>query len=271
MAEQKTWVFILFFIILIILLTIISVQKFIKKEKVQEGINWPKIPSPKEIGDKMRADFDRIGDKAREVGNKMKGGFEEVGNKMGGFFKDLMNRFKKIGDGLLGIFDGIGNEFVGIGEGLRLGFDDIGLLFEYTGEYILTYTFCGVKFISNLKTCFFYYMIDTILQIFYLPVRLFLFIIWISFFKGVYKLEAKAWKNIRLLDNLNFSYTGIYFTRWPRDIRELCYNCKRLKVSVLKGKAQDVDDDFNIKMPQLLRKGIDQMKRGSDDLLGAFK
>jgi hypothetical protein len=271
MAEYKTWVFILFFIILIIIVTYVSVKNFLKKEKIQEGINWPKVPSPKEIGDKMRADFDRIGDKAREVGDKMKGGFEEIGNKMAGFFKDLLNRFKKMGGGLLGIFDGIGDQFVGIGEGLRLGFNDIGLLFEYTGEFILTYAFCGVKFITNLKTCFFYYMIDTILQIMYLPARLFIFIIWLSLYKGVYKLEAKFWNNIRRLDNFNFNYTGVYFTRWPKNIRDLCYNCKRLKVSVLKRKAQDVHDDFDIKMPQLLKKGIDRIKRGSNDLLGAFK
>ena len=271
MEEHKTWVFMLFFIIFIIIISIVSYKNFMeKKEGFKEGIDWPKIPSPQEIGDRMRADFDRIGDKAREVGDKMKGGFNEIGDKMGGIFKDIINRFKKMGDGLLGIFDGIGMEFTGLGEGLRLGFDDIGALFEYTGEFLLTYCMCGVKFITNIKSCFFYYMIDTILQIFYLPVRIFLFILWF-FYPGIYKLESSFWKNINRLDNLNYNYTGVYFTRWPRDIRELCYNCKRLKVKVLKQKAQDVDDDFNIKMPQILQKGVNRIKQGGDDFLGAFK
>jgi hypothetical protein len=271
MEQHKTWLFILFFIIFIIVLLIASYKNFMeKKEGFKEGIDWPKIPSPQEIGDRMRADFDRIGDKAREVGDKMKGGFNEIGDKIGGVFKDIIERFKKIGYGFDNIFKGIGDEFVGLGEGLRLGFDDIGSLFEYTGEFLLTYTMCGVKFVSNIASCFFYYMVDTILQIFYLPVRIFLFILWFIY-PGVYKIETLFWKQVHKLDNLNYKYTHIYFTRWPKEIRDLCYNCKRLKVQVLKRKAQDVDDDFNIKMPQLLKKGVDRMKKGGDELLGAFR
>lgn len=267
MKEQRTWLF----IVLVILLIIILMMHRFQKEGFKEGINWPKIPSPREIGDRMRADFDRIGAKAREVGEKMEGGFRKIGDDIGGVFKNIIERFKKIGYGFDNIFKGIGDEFVGLGEGLRLGFDDIGSLFEYTGEFLLTYTMCGVKFVSNIASCFFYYMIDTILQIFYLPVRIFLFIIWLTFYNKVYKLETKAWNNITKLDNLNYSYTGVYFTRWPKKIRDLCYNCKRLKVKVLNRKAQDVDDDFNIKMPQLLQKGVNRMKKGGDELLGAFR
>jgi len=267
MNEYATWLFIVLTIILIMFLFL----KTDKKEGFKEGIDWPKIPSPQEIGDRMRADFDRIGDKAREVGDKMKGGFNEIGDKIGGVFKDIIERFKKIGYGFDDIFKGIGDEFVGLGEGLRLGFDDIGLLIEYTGEFLLTYTMCGVKFITNIASCFFYYMVDTILQIFYLPVRIFLFIIWASFYKKVYNLETKFWDNINKLDNLNYKYTGVYFTRWPKKIRDLCYNCKRLKVQVLKNKAGDVQDDFDIRMPRLLQAGVNRMKKGGDELLGAFR
>jgi len=269
MKEYKTWVFILFFIILIIVLQS-SMHDYNKREGFKEGIDWPKIPSPEEIGDKMRADFDRIGQEATKIGRQMEGGFQEMGRTIEKPFRELGDRFRKIGDGFRDIFEGIGDEFLGLGEGLRLGFDDIGLLIEYTGEFILTYCMCGVKFITNLTTCFFYYMIDMILQIFYLPVRLFLFLLWAFAYNKVYKYEAMFWSNINKLDNLNFSYTGIYFTKWPKNIRDLCYNCKRLKVQVLKNKAQDVDDDFNYKMPRILQKGVNRMKHGGDELLGAF-
>jgi hypothetical protein len=271
LKSNKTWVFILFFIILLIILVIISVQSFIKKRKVQEGIDWPKVPSPEEIGNKMKSDFDEIGRKAREVGTKMEGGFKQMGDEIGKPFKELAERFKRIGTGFEDIFGGIGDEFLGLGEGLKLGFEDIGRLIEYTGEFILTYCVCGVKYITNLSNCFFYYMIDVIIQILYLPVRLFLFIIWAFLYKGVYKMEALFWKYVNKLDNLNFSYTGFYVTRWPLEIRNLCYNCKRLKVQVLKNKAQDVNDDFDIRMPQILQKGVNRMKRGGNELLGAFR
>jgi hypothetical protein len=113
-------------------------------------------------------------------------------------------------------------------------------------------------------------MIDTILQIFYLPVRLFLFVIWIFFYRKIYEIESKFWGNIRKADNLFNSYTGVFLTRWPKKIRDMCYNCKRLKVSVLKGKAKDIDDDFNYRMPEILQKGVNRMKKGGDEFKSAF-
>jgi hypothetical protein len=160
------------------------------------GIDWPHVPSPQEIGDKMRSDFDEIGKKAREVGSQMEGGFRKLGDQISGPFREIGERFKLMGYGIQDIFLGIGDEFLGVGEGLRLGFDDIGLLIEYTGEFILTYCMCGVKYMTNLSNCFFYYMVDICLQIMYLPIRIFLFIIWGLLYKEINVNERIRFKEL---------------------------------------------------------------------------
>ena len=298
--------FIIFFTILIIVLIMSSIETMVNMERKREGfkegagIDWPKVPSPSEIADQMKGFFNMIGDKAKAAGdtvmsgingvvNDLKGKFQEladkakalgeqitsefkkIGNEITSKFAELTKRMNKMGSGLKGIFDGIGMEFTGMGEGLRLGFDDIGLLFQYTGEFLLTYCFCGVKFITNLNNCILYYAIDAIGQIIYLPFRVMFFVIWLSVYKDIYSQEAKIWSQIHDLDQMNYNYTGIYLTRWPRTIRDLCYNCKRLKVSVLNQKAKDINDDFNIKMPELLNKGVRKMQESGDDFTSAFK
>jgi len=304
MKEFNITIFVIFFTILILVLIMSSIETMFqinkKKEGFKEGIDWPKVPSPSEIGDSMKKFFDDIGNKATEAGNVVKGGIEKgVGEIKGKFvefgekitalgatitseftkiggtitekFKELTKRMNRMGSGLKGIFDGIGMEFTGLGEGLRLGFDDIGLLFQYTGEFLLTYCFCGVKFITNLNTCILYYAIDAVGQIIYLPFRVMFFVIYLSVYNDIYSQVDKIWNQIRDLDQMNYNYTGVYLTRWPRTIRDLCYNCKRLKVSVLNQKAKDINDDFNIKMPELLNKGVDKMKASGNDFTDAFK
>lgn len=282
--------FILLFLLTLIFIIVHFQNKTIefKKEGFKEGIDWPHVPSPDEIRDKMNNDFNKIKDGAEKVGKDIEGAARKVGDEMThgfdevtkGFsslgeiitkpFKDLQTRFEKIGGGLKNIFIGIEDEFNGLGDGLRLGFTDIGLLIEYTGEFVLTYCFCGVKFITNLSSCIFYYFIDACLQAFYLPIRISLYIIKLFIYKNIYFWEDKFWLSVRRIDNKLFTYIGFYLTKWPRNIRDLCYNCKRLKVKVLKNKAEDVNNDFNHKMSVLLQKGIDKMQYGANEFKSAF-
>lgn len=275
MAEKfKNVLFTMLFLLSFIIILFINIKFFTKKqsnEKMQEGLKMPKIPSPKEIANKVKEDtekkFKKVGDSFKKVGSDIKGGFSKIGD----VFKDLKKRFQMIGKGFDDIFGGIGDEFVGLGQGLRKGFIDIGDLIKYSGEFVLTYMICGVKYITNLHRCIFYYLFDLFLNILYfISIKLVLCIIWFVY-PQIFELEKIVWaKIIHPIDDKFFSYVGFYLTRWPRSVRDLCYNCKRLKVSVLKQKANDVDYDFKRGIPKLLQKGTDRIKKGGEEIKSAF-
>jgi hypothetical protein len=43
-----------------------------------------------------------------------------------------------------------------------------------------------------------------------------------------------------------------------------------MRVTALKNKVAQINDDFNVKMPILLQKGVIEMKGGGDKFKGAF-
>ena len=236
-------------------------------EGFKEGIKFPKIPSPGDIQKKMKGDFDKVGNIAKDGIKKAKAGFDEIGNT----FKKVGNMFKKFGRGLERIFVGIGQEFTGIGDGLELGFRDIRELFVYFGEFLFTYINCGIKTMKNLHECILYYAIDTVLSIFYIPVRLNLWFLNAFLGMNLYPLEKSIWNFIYKIDGMCFRSLGFHFAKWPSNIRNDCYNCKRLKISAMKRMAQKVDYDFKYEMPKKLMRGVNTMRDGAEDIKGAFK
>jgi len=236
-------------------------------EGFKEGIKFPKIPSPGDIQKKMKGDFDKVGNIAKDGIKKAKERFDQIGNT----FKKVGDIFKKFGRGLQRIFIGIGQEFTGIGDGLELGFRDIRELFVYFGEFIFTYINCGIKTMKNLHECILYYAIDTVLSIFYVPVRLNLWFLNAFLGMNLYPLEKSIWNFIYKIDGMCFRSLGFHFAKWPSTIRNNCYNCKRLKISAMKRMAQKVDYDFKYEMPKKLMRGVNTMRDGAEDIKGAFK
>jgi hypothetical protein len=188
------------------------------------------------------------------------------------FFKDFVNRMKKMGNALKDIFGGIGTEFTGLGEGLNLGFTNIGVLFKWTGEFVFSYITCGIQYIRNLHRCIFFYVLDTLGYTMY---SIFIGIpLWIliTFMKiDLYKNMDNLWDKIYEYDAYIYGYTGFHIAHYPKNIRNLCYNCKRMKINALKNKVSEINNDFLVKMPGLLNKGVVEMNRGGDDFLSAFK
>lgn len=196
----------------------------------------------------------------------------KMGNSIGAIFKiivTLPKRLMDIGKGIGNIFKGFGLTYWGILKGTALGFKDIVMLVYYGAYFIFTYTICGVQYITNLPKCFFYYIVDIFFQLIYLPVRLGLFVIWI-FYNKIYGYESLVWKYIDKMDILQYDYTGIRVTRWPKSIRDKCYNCKRLKVSVVMKKGNDIYKDFMVKIPNMVLKGVNTVKKGGKQMLGGF-
>ena len=186
------------------------------------------------------------------------------------FFKQLPKKLKKLDKGFQDIFYGIGDEFKYLGIGAGRGFNDIGLLIAYASEFVFSYTMCGVKYISNIPNCILYYTVDTFLNILYLPIRISL---WILYLLGVnlYPTQNMIWKYIEKINGYIYSSLGFNIIRWPKNIRDQCYNCKRLKTSVLIKKAKDIDRDFKVNIPKILMKGANRIKKGGNEIFGVAK
>lgn len=198
-------------------------------------------------------------------------GFFSVLDKVVGFINNTAARFIKMGQGMNNIFTGLFvTETNGLGEGLRLGFNNIGELLKWSGEFIFSYITCGVQYIQNLHRCLFFYFIDTVGQIMYLPIRILLWFMKTFLFRDMYSMETMVWDTLEKVDSYIYQYVGVHISHYPKNIRDLCYNCKRMKVDALKDKVNQINYGFSTKMPNLLQAGVKQMRQGGDDFAGAF-
>ena len=259
-------------------------EGFIEGYKIL-GTEFPDPPSPNEIKDKMDAAFNEVknkmergfgqmGDEIKNVANRAKdtmlGPLMDIFDKAKATFEQVPKRFNAFGNGFKTVFDGIGQEFKGLGDGLQDGFDDIGKLLKYSGFYIFDYIKCGVKLIQNLHYCIFYYSLDVAGKIFYLPIR---WKLWFFYAIGIdlYPQEKTFWEYIEWMDGVFFKNVGFHFAHFPRNIRDKCYNCKRLKQAKVSKIATDINDDFLTGIPYKLKRGINTIRDGGDELKSAFR
>jgi len=172
--------------------------------------------------------------------------------------------------GLVDILIGSGKLFIGTIETLTSSlipdtFDGIYTLVVFSISWML----CLFKNIGNMQTCIFYYLLEAIGQILYLPVRIFLFFasqIGINF----YPLETRFWNFIEYLDTLAIGSIGFHISHYPRNIRDQCYNCKRLKVSTLMAHSDPLVKDITQVVPRNLSPGITQIIQGGTELMHPF-
>lgn len=283
----KDYYYILFIILVLLLIFI----KYNKKEKIREGINWDPLNvggKMKKAGDKMKSEFekpfndfkDRVTGTFTRFGNDVVKGtgdifgkITQIFNQIGDIFGKIASfgkRFKDFGEGLRDIFSGIGNEVKYSFIGVARGFENIGLLIAYTGSFVFSYVMCGVKFLSNLPNCIMYYIVDAFFRILYLPIRITLWVLYTFLNINLYPTEKQLWDFAGWVDSKIYTVAGFNVLRWPKNVRDQCYNCKRLKTSVLIRKSKDIDYDFKYGIAELLQKGIDEIKQGGNKIKGAF-
>lgn len=224
----------------------------------------------KDKSDKVRKELDKSVKQIENVVKKdLKKGFdptkgiEEVikeFDKMIKFTKTVGPRVENVFFGIGNVFYGIGLTLEGIGKGIGLGFLEIGELLTYLGEFLFTYLICAVKFTTNLWSCFFYYIIELLLQIIYLPIRIILFL---GYSMGIdlYARERQVFEGLTDLSYMFYSVTGYHFMFWPKNIRERCFVCVRLKTDAVSEKANDVDKVFNEKLPEFMQRGIGTIEK----------
>mgnify|MGYP001298973977 CR=1 FL=1 len=85
---------------------------------------------------------------------------------------------------------------------------------------IYNYIMCAIKMITNFPKCIFYYLVDCIMNILYLPFSL---LFWAF---SLQSLEKQFWRTIKQVDSTIKSFTGYNVIEWSNDTKNKCYRCK---------------------------------------------
>lgn len=187
------------------------------------------------------------------------------------FLGTVPRRISNLNAGFENIFNGINTEFDAIGKSYAMGVSTISVFGMYIGEFINTYVGCGFKYFQNFFDCIFYYLVDAIIYILSLP---FTILIWAC--KSLFGLDMnyipeRISNGLNTLNDTLYPYLGFHIIHWPKDIREKCYLCKRLKVEAVTDKANDVGVTFNEKIPNNFGKSRSQFRRGKRQFEEIFK
>jgi hypothetical protein len=177
----------------------------------------------------------------------------------------VVQKMTNIGKGLEKIFKGLFvDEMQGLGKGLEIGFHDIGEFMFWGSQFIFTYIICGLQFLQNMHKCIFYYTLDVFAKILYSPIDIINWIAWEWAGQDLYTGQEKMWNTIYWIDDEFYNTMGFHFAHYPKNVADMCYSCKRLKVLALKSKSSQIKYDFEKKMPELLQAGIQEMISGAN-------
>lgn len=154
-----------------------------------------------------------------------------------------------------------------IKKSVNAGFTDMVELIMYTFEFIKTHIKCGVYFSQNIRKCVGYYIVDAILQILYLPVRIFKFFFHLITGKDVLeRIEGWLFDQADIVDTYWFTMFKFHLLYWPKQVRDDCFNCKRFKATVLAGKAEEVVYDFGYVIPKSVLDSLGNLSNKMNDL-----
>uniref|UniRef100_A0A6C0B7X7 Uncharacterized protein n=1 Tax=viral metagenome TaxID=1070528 RepID=A0A6C0B7X7_9ZZZZ len=177
----------------------------------------------------------------------------------------VVKKMTNIGKGLEMIFKGLFvEETKGLGDGLSIGFHDIGEFMFWASQFLFTYIICGLQYLQNMHKCIFYYALDVFGKILYFPVDFINWIAWEFAGQDLYSGQQKMWETIYWIDDKFYTNTGFHFAHYPKNVIDMCYSCKRLRVLALKSKSSQINYDFEKKMPELLQAGIQTMIKGGN-------
>jgi hypothetical protein len=240
------------------------------EKRMGEFVELLKRISPERIAEELRKPFDSLGDFFKKGINDAKGGFSKIGKDFDGPIGNIFSKLKRLLLGYIEILQGIGLTYFGVNAGMWLGFNSSTLLLIFAGEYFITNFLCGLRFLVFLPACAFFYLADLVGQILYFPIQLLLGFLYAAGASKIYTYEKYFWKQVRGYDNLFCDRFGFYLTRWPKNIRDQCYNCKRLKFRILREKADEIGT-FNDKVVfKTTMSGLNHLIDGVKDMVGTI-
>jgi len=263
-------------------------NKTVKDEldKVMDPIMKPLNDIFKQVKD-ITDIFKTIPDRIKSIS----GGFDDLGNAVpqafgvlgsnlkagfAGFDKTFIDSFAKLGtdfkDGGKLINAGVSDEVDVINTEVGGLFADIGkfiasfkkvfqYIHDFFSDFVMSYIKCGMTKIHNIHKCFFYYILEAIGQLLYLPARIVIYVI--NLYAGIdlQEIVDEIWNFIYNIDDIIKSIIGFSLIHYPQDVLDSCYLCK---VSPMpKFPKQDfIDQCLNIqsrinKLPSQLAQPID--------------
>ena len=117
---------------------------------------------------------------------------------------------------------------MGLLKFLRYGIIFVSAVFGYLGK-VIAWLFktvkCSLTWFSNFRQCFFWYFLEIIGQIIYLPFR---FLIWLLTYMGIYDLECVErdfWSGVSDVDCFIYSLVDFHLFRYSEEVLEKCYSC----------------------------------------------
>ena len=201
------------------------------------------------------------------------GGADNLAGKAGNFFKELGKRFKNLGLGIRDIGKGFFEELEGVIVGSINVVDDVIDLSVTSLVFAGSNTICGIYFLSNLKDCFIYYILQMIGTLLYLPVHI---IVWILNTFNIFNLQPyldKFWIIMEKIDSFIYKKCKFHIIHFQKSIREKCFVCKRLKTSVMTNLGSKIVQDFTPPDGEVIKpfaKGIEDIIKGGEELGSVF-
>ena len=224
----------------------------------------------------MNVDINDVNKKLDDIKENMCNDINTFTTKVTNVFTTLQTSFlgtfdafaKKVQDVVRGfniIFHGLFETSPkGLGDGLKRGFDDMGEFMFWTSEFIFIYIICGLQYIKNLDKCIFYYIFDAFAKMLYFPIDIISWVAWELAGQDLYTGQKKIWDTIYWIDDTFYNNTGFHFAHYPKNVVDMCYSCKRLKILALKNKSSQIKYDFEKNLPSLLQSGISEIRYGAD-------
>lgn len=195
-------------------------------------------------------------------------------NKIGDFFKKIGKAFdaiRGVQQGVQDIFEGLAMEMISGPIGFAYATKDLFELTEYIFVFIFTHLECMNKISKNYVLCFLTYFVDFLIGfILLIPCgALYLTCIMVGW---DYNQQINKYKdNAELLDEWIFGSVGVHIIHWPKSIREICYNCKRLRPEALMKKTMDIEYDLTGRIANMVVSGIMKMFGGVGKITNALR
>ena len=168
------------------------------------------------------------------------------------------------------IFGGVMTSVLGLIE-VGQGIGELIIFSLYLVRWFVDHIICGFKMMFSLPTCIFFYFINLIGQVLYLPFRATWFLLYMAGFETIYKYEAAAWKKVEEADIWFFeNILPFHFAAWPKDIRSKCFSCVRLKMGSVGTKFLPVGDRFGKRLPRKVGPHVKTMGRGFMRIIDSF-
>jgi hypothetical protein len=191
---------------------------------------------------------------------------------LGQFISMIPKIFKIITGIVMGIKDiflGLAREFKEFPQGAYYLGMHAAIFVQYLGVFAFTNLFCAMQMIQNFTSCFFWYALDIFGKILYLiPQLIIMFLVFLGI--PADDLETQFWIFMEDIDRMAVDASGFHIIHFPKDIRDKCFNCKRLKTSALINKANDAFGDLKDPIIPLMTGGIVDMFNGARRAMNAL-